>query len=199
MHLASRGGNRLVLALAGVYALAACGPPAPRFKSTDVTGASFGRELALTDHAGIPRTLSDFRGKVVVVFFGFLHCPDVCPTTLAGLKAVMDQLSKQSDRVQVLFVTLDPERDTQEALARYVTAFDARFLGLRGDGEATVRVAKEFKVFYEKRAGTAPGSYSIDHTAASYVFDTRGRLRLYVRDEDLGILAEDLRTLLNSS
>ena len=177
--------------------LAACDAGGPQFKSTDITGVDYGRALELTDHHGKLRRLEDFRGKAVVMFFGFTHCPDVCPTTLADMAQAMRQLGADADRVQVLFVTVDPERDTQEALARYVTAFDPRFLGLRGDLEATRTVAKEFKMYFEKRPGASPGAYTVDHSAQTYVLDPQGRLRLFVRHgrvaEDL---APDLRVLL---
>src|SRR6476619_7056970 len=124
---------------------------APKFKSTDITGVDYGRSLELTDTSGRVRHLDDFRGKAVVVFFGFTHCPDVCPTTLADLARVMQQLGPDADRVQVLFITVDPERDTPSDLAQYVNAFDSRFIALRGDAEQTARVAKEFKIYYEKR------------------------------------------------
>lgn len=177
--------------------LAGCDSSAPRFKSTDITGADYGRVLALTDHSGKRRTLEEFRGKVVVVFFGFVHCPDVCPTTLGDLALVMKGLGPDADRVQVLFVTLDPERDTPALLAQYVAAFDPSFLALYGDAEATLRTAREFKVYYEKRPGSAPGAYSIDHSAQSYVIDTQGRLRLFVRHGRVASdLPDDLRTLL---
>ena len=178
--------------------VAACSPEAPKFRSTDITGADFGKELALTGHDGKPRTLADFRGKVVVLFFGFTHCPDICPTTLAEAAGVMKQLGEDAARVQVLMVTVDPERDTREVLAKYIPAFNARFLGLYGDLEATQRAAKEFKIFYEKRK--AGDSYSVDHSGQSYVIDPQGRLRLLVRHDRIAQdLAEDLRTLLRAS
>lgn len=178
--------------------LTGCGGGAPKFKSTDITGAGYGKELSLTDQNGKSRTLSDFRGKVVALFFGYTHCPDVCPTTLAQLSQVMKALGPDADRVQVLFVTVDPERDTPAVLSQYVTAFDPRFLGLYGDAEATRRAAKEFKVFYEKHEGAAPGEYSVDHSAGTYVIDPKGRLRLFVGNGKAGAdLAHDIRTLLN--
>ena len=168
-----------------------------KFRSTDITGVDYGKVLDLTDHDGKPRRLEDFRGKAVVLFFGFTHCPDICPTTLAETAAAVKKLGADSDRVQVLFVTIDPERDTAEALRKYVTAFDPRFLGLRGDAQATQRTAKEFKVFYEKRK--TGDTYSMDHSGQTYVLDPQGRLRLLVRPERLGEdLPEDLRTLLRS-
>ena len=177
-----------------------CAPEAPKFRSTDITGADFGRELALTGHDGKPRVLADFRGKAVVVFFGFTHCPDICPTTLADAAQAMKALGKDAERVQVLFVTVDPERDTPELLAKYVPAFDARFLGLTGDPAAVQKAAKEFRIYYEKRAGKTPGEYSVDHSAQSFVLDPQGRLRLFVRHDRIAQdLAEDLRTLIRSS
>jgi protein SCO1 len=174
--------------------LAACHGE-PKFKSTDITGADYGRTLELTDHTGRPRRLEDFRGKALVLFFGFTHCPDICPTTLADLSQAIKQLGPDAQRVQVLFVTVDPERDTREALAKYVTAFDPRFLGLSGNAAATQKVAKEFKIYYERRK--TGDTYSVDHSAQSYVIDPQGRLRLLVRAERIAAdLPDDLRTLL---
>jgi protein SCO1/2 len=185
------------LLLCTALVVAACSPSPAGFKSTDITGADYGRSLALEDHTGTPRTLADYQGKAVVVFFGYTHCPDVCPTTLAEMKTVLARLGEDAKRVQVLFVTVDPERDTREVLAAYVPAFDPSFVGLRGDAEATARVAKDFKVYYQKVAGTQGGSYTVDHSAGTYVFDPQGRLRLYVRyganPEDL---ASDLKQLI---
>ena len=184
-----------VAMLAAALTLAACAPSPPKFLASDITGSSFGHDFSLPDASGKQRSLADFRGKVVVVFFGYTHCPDICPTTLAETAAALKKLGADADRVQVLFVTIDPERDTANALAKYVTAFDPRFLGLRGDAQATSRAAKEFKVFYEKRK--TGDSYSMDHSGQTYVIDPQGRLRLLVRPERLGEdLAEDLRTLL---
>jgi protein SCO1/2 len=133
----------------------------------------------------------------VVLFFGYTHCPDICPTTLADMAGVMKKLGKDAERVQVLFVTVDPERDTPEVLAKYVPAFDSSFLGLSGDAAATQRAAKEFKIFYEKRPGNAPGAYTVDHSAQSYVIDPLGNLRLFVRHDRIATdLADDLRALL---
>jgi len=178
--------------------LVACSPAKPSFKSVDVSGANFGRELRLTDHNGKTRTLADFQGKVVVVFFGFTRCPDVCPSTLAELKLVKEKLGKDGERFQVLFVTVDPERDTPELLAKYVPAFDPSFLGLYGDAEATALTAKEFKVFYQKVAGSSPDNYSVDHTAASYVYDPQGHLRLFVKHgQGPEALVHDVKLLLD--
>ena len=192
--------RRLLLGAVGAVlfaGLAACGGGSgPQFKNVDITGADYGRDFSLADQTGKTRTLSDFRGKAVIVFFGYTHCLDVCPTTLAELKMAKDQLGPDAGRVQVLFVTVDPERDTQDVLARYVPAFDPSFIGLRGDADATAKVAKDFKVFYQKVPGTRSDNYSVDHTAGSYVFDPQGRLRLFVRPGNPANLALDLQTLL---
>ena len=182
-----------------VLILAACDGGGPKFRNVDMTGADYAKGFALTDHNGKPRTLADFSGKAVVVFFGYTRCPDVCPTTMVEMKDVLRKLGSEAAKVQVLFVTLDPERDTQQVLAQYVPAFDPRVLGLYGDSAATAKTAKDFKVFYEKRPGSSPGSYTIDHPAASYVFDPKGRLRLYVKHDQIGTLADDLRTLLKEA
>lgn len=180
-----------------LLALAACKQPGPSFQNTDITGAEFGKDFALTDHTGKPRTLADFRGKAVVVFFGYTRCPDVCPSTMAELKAVLTELGDDAKRVQVLFITVDPERDTPALLSQYVPAFDPSFLGLYGDAQATATVAREFKVFFQKVAGSRSDNYTIDHTAASYVFDPQGRLRLLVKHGSGGqALVTDLKTLL---
>ena len=177
--------------------LFACAPEKPSFNSIDISGADFGRELRLTDHNGKPRTLGDFKGKVVAVFFGFTRCPDVCPTTLADMKAVKDRLGADGEKLQVLFITVDPERDSPELLRKYVPAFDPTFLGLFGDAEATAKTAKEFKVFYQKVPGSSPDSYSVDHTAATFIFDPQGRLRLFAK-HGAGVepLAQDIKLLL---
>jgi len=170
----------------------------PTFKAIDVTGAPWGRELSLTDHNGKPRTLADFAGKVVVVFFGYTQCPDVCPTTLAALREVREKLGPDGARLQVLFVTLDPERDTRQVLSQYVPAFNPEFLGLYGDAEATAKTAKEFKVFYSKNPGSTPTSYSVDHTAGVFIFDPQGRLRLRgAQDYPVDSYLHDIRMLLD--
>ena len=193
MFKALRGLGGLLVALT----LAGCGVAQPEFKNTDVTGSDCCRDFRLSDHNGKVRTLADFRGKAVVMFFGYTQCPDVCPTTMVEMKAVLQQLGADASRVQVLFVTLDPERDTRELLANYVPAFDPGFIGLYGDLETTAKTAKEFRVFYQKQPGPTPSSYTLDHTAGSYVFDPQGRVRLFVRHGDGGAnLAADLRSLL---
>jgi protein SCO1 len=183
-----------------LLALGACQQGESGFRATDITGAGFGRDFALTDHTGKPRTLADFRGKVVVIFFGFTHCPDVCPTTLAELAAALKKLGGDGDRVQVLLVTVDPERDTPQILSQYVAAFDPRFLALRGTSDETARVAKEFKIVYQKVAGARPDSYTMDHSAGTYIFDTQGRLRVYVSyGQGPEVLAHDIALLLQQS
>ncbi|HVK94903.1 MAG TPA: SCO family protein [Noviherbaspirillum sp.] len=173
-------------------------PAKTEFKNTDVTGLDYAKDFALTDHHGKMRTLADFKGKAVVVFFGYTHCPDVCPTTMAEMANVMQQLGPDANKVQVLFVTVDPERDTPELLAKYVPAFDPRFLGLVGDKESTDKIAKEFKAFYQKVPGKEPGSYTMDHISGSYVFDPQGRIRLFVRHgQGPEPIMHDLRLLLS--
>lgn len=179
--------------------LAGCSEPPPQFKSTDVTGMTLSGDFRLTDHNGKARTLADFRGKVVVVFFGYTHCPDVCPTTLAELAEAMKMLGKDAERVQVLFVSVDPERDTAELLSKYVPSFNPSFLGLRGDAEATAKTAKDFKIMYQKQAGSTPETYTVDHSAGSFVFDPQGRLRLYVSyGKGAEVFAHDIGALLRA-
>lgn len=184
-----------------IVGLASCTPSGgPQFQSSDVTGSSFGRDFALHDPDGKQRTLADFRGKAVVVFFGYTQCPDVCPMTLAALAEAMKQLGPDSDRVQVLFITVDPDRDTADLLSKYVPAFDRRFLGLRGNAEETERTAKEFKILYQKQPGTSSGSYTMDHSAGTFIFDPQGRLRLYVGlAQGPDVFAHDLRELLKTA
>ncbi len=189
--------RRTVLTLLASAALAACDSGKPSFKNTDVTGADYAKDIALTDHTGKARTLADFKGKVVTVFFGYTQCPDVCPTTLTEMKGVLEKLGPDAARVQVLFVTIDPERDTQALLASYVPAFDPSFLGLYGSAEATAKIAKDFKVFYQKVPGKTPGSYTMDHSAGSYAYDPQGRLRLFLRHgQPIDGLVNDIKLLL---
>jgi protein SCO1/2 len=193
----------LAALLAAALALAGCDKLLPNarspFHGVDVTGAPIGGELRLFDHDGKPRSLADFRGKVVVVSFGFTHCPDVCPTTLADFASARKRLGPDAERVQVLFVTLDPARDSLKLLRDYVPAFDPTFIGLRGDEAATDKVTRDFKVYAHKRDGKTPGDYSIDHSAQSFVFDAQGRIRLVI---GYGLepekIASDLRLVLNS-
>jgi protein SCO1/2 len=191
----SRALRIIALLLAGLAA-SACGDGQPRFNATDITGASFGSGFALKGHDGRDYGLKDFRGKAVALFFGYTQCPDVCPTTMTTMAEAMRLLGADAAQVQVIFVTLDPERDTQALLAEYVPQFDKSFLGLRGDKAATEAVAKEFKVYYTKQPGGA-GGYTLDHTAGTYIFDPQGRLRLYVKHgEAPPRIADDLRLLL---
>ena len=179
--------------------LAGCAKVGPKFFNVDITGADYARDFALTDHTGKTRTLADFKGKAVVLFFGYTQCPDVCPTTLAELARVMQALGPDADRVQVLFMTVDPERDTQALLAEYVPSFDKRFLGLYGDAAATDKVKRDFKVYAAKVAGKTPTTYTIDHTAGSYVFDPSGKVRLFARyGQGPDPLLHDLKALLGA-
>lgn len=192
-----RSFSRLFWSITICSLLAAC-DSGPQFRSTDITGASYGQTLALTDHTGKPRRLEDFRGKAVVLFFGFTRCPDVCPTTLADIAQAVKSLGPDAGRVQVLMVSVDPERDTPELLGKYVTAFDPGFIALRGDLEATKKAASEFKIYFEKRK--QGDTYTVDHSAQSYVIDPQGRLRLLVRHERIAQdLAPDLRAILSDS
>jgi protein SCO1/2 len=192
--------RRLFILLCCLGALAACdtktSAPKASFANTDITGSDFGREFSLTDHTGQRRTLADYRGKVVAVFFGFAQCPDICPTTLSDLAQVKQQLGADGDKLQVLFITVDPERDTQEILASFVPAFDPSFVALRGDKAEIDKVTKDFKVFAQKVAGKDGGAYTIDHTAATYVYDTQGRMRLFVRHGQTISLVGDIKKLI---
>lgn len=187
---------RLFLAFVLTFLLTACDSK-PVFKNVDITGSSYGQDFALTDHNGVPRRLADFKGKVVVLFFGFTQCPDVCPTNMAEWAEVMKRLGQDAQRVQVIFITVDPERDTPALLAKYVPSFNPTFLGLYGDVATTQKTARDFKVYYEKVPGKTPTTYTISHTAGSYVFDTQGKLRLFVRHgQGLEALEHDIRQLL---
>lgn len=178
--------------------LMACSPK-PEFKNVDITGSTaFGKDFSLLDPDGKVRTLADFKGKAVVMFFGYTQCPDVCPTTLTEMQQVMTLLGPKSDKVQVLFVTVDPDRDTAAILKQYVPSFDSRFLGLRPADEAALeKVTKDFKIYYKKVPGNSPSSYTMDHSAGSYAFDPEGRLRLYIKHaQGPETLAHDLKELL---
>lgn len=184
----------LLLSLAGVAAAAGAGP----YNGTVVgRGGGYAEDFSLVDHDGRPRTLADFRGKAVVLFFGYLQCPNYCPMTLARMADVMQILGADSQRVQVLFITVDPERDTPEALREYVTNFHPGFLGLHAPPQATPALALKFRVYYRKVAGRPPGNYSIDHAVFSYAYDPAGRLRLRLSDSlSAAEIAADLRRLL---
>lgn len=176
-----------------------CAESRPQFKSIDLTGADYAKDFSLPDHNGQLRSLKDFKGKLVVLFFGFTQCPDVCPTSMAELAEVKKLLGKDGDKLQGLFVTVDPERDTPELLKAYMANFDPTFLALRGSPEQLEAMAKEFKVYYKKVPGKTLTSYTMDHSAASYVYDTQGRLRLYTRyGSGAPALASDLQLLLKS-
>jgi protein SCO1 len=187
----------LAALLVAAFFSASCGSrEAPQFQLTDVTGASFGKTLALTDHNGVPRTLDDFKGKAVVIFFGFTHCPDACPTTMIELGTVARELGADAGRLQVLFVTVDPQRDTPDVLRQYVPAFNPAFLGLYGTPEQTARTAKEFKVYYQRQP-LPGGDYTMDHSAGTFVFDPSGRLRLFAQyGAGAQALLHDIRLLL---
>jgi protein SCO1/2 len=187
--------------LAIATGLAACdrlpGAAKEPFKAADITGAEYARELALTDADGKPRTLADFKGKVTLVFFGYTQCPDVCPTTLAELAAVKRDLGADGERVQGVFVSVDPQRDTPQILKAYVGSFGPGFVALRGSEDETKTAARNFKVFYARVPGKTEGSYTIDHTAGTYVFDAQGRVRLFVRyGSGAEALRHDLKLLL---
>jgi protein SCO1 len=193
--------RRLCIVFAGLVLLAACDykpfASAAPFNAVDITGAEYARSFALTDHTGQPRTLADFKGKVVVVFFGYTQCPDVCPTTMAELAEVKRALGADGARIQGVFVTVDPERDTPEVLKAYVTGFDPSFVALRGTPEQTLATAKEFKVFYAKAPSKGAGGYTMDHTAGAFVIDPGGRVRLFTRyGSGAQALAQDLKRLL---
>lgn len=173
---------------------------AASFKGVDITGADYGRTLDLPDASGKPRSLAEFKGKLVVVFFGYTQCPDVCPTTMAELAQVKKAMGPDGERIQGIFVSVDPQRDTPEVLQAYMASFDPSFIALRGSPEQITATAKEFKVFFAKVPGKEEGRYTVDHTAGSYIFDTAGQLRLFVR---YGIgseaLTSDLKALLAAS
>ena len=189
--------QRRYLLLAAAAVAAGCTDNKPQFKSVDITGADYAKDFQLTDHNGQVRSMKDFKGKVVVLFFGFTQCPDVCPTTMTELAQVKQMLGKDGDKLQGLFVTVDPERDTPELLKAYMANFDPTFLALRGTPEQIASTAKDFKVFYKKVEGKTPTSYTMDHSAASYVYDTQGRLRLYTRyGSGAPALAADIQLLL---
>lgn len=183
------------------YGMSGCSPQntAIKFNATDITGSDFGKDFQLTDHNGKLRTLADFKGKAVAIFFGYTHCPDVCPTTMSDMAQALNLLGKDASRVQVLFVTVDPARDTQALLAKYVPAFNPSFLGLYGDDAATAKVAKDFRIFYQKHQGKNSQDYEVDHTAGTYVFDPSGRLRLFMSyGQGAESIAHDLKLLLKN-
>jgi protein SCO1/2 len=169
------------------------------FKSIDVTGSTLGGDFRLTDPTGKERTLADFRGKVVVMIFGYTHCPDICPMSLANVASAVRQLGEDARQVQVLFVTVDPKRDTLELLGRYVPAFHPDFLGLGGDAARVLKTAKDFGMYVAESPGKTPDAYTVDHTSQMYAFDRQGRVRLVIAPGTApAAIASDLKILLNS-
>jgi protein SCO1/2 len=205
MKLPTRINRRGALALGAALVasgglLAACSPKTPTFKSTDITGASFVKDLKLTDHTGQQRTMADFRGKAVVVFFGFTQCPDVCPTSMTTMAEVKRLMGDQGEKLQVLFITVDPERDTLPLLKEYMGNFDPTFLALRPEPAELKAVGDSFKIYYRKAVGTTATSYTMDHSAGKYVFDTNGAVRLFSSyGTEPVVIAEDILTLLKST
>ncbi|MES2975624.1 MAG: SCO family protein [Pseudomonadota bacterium] len=194
--------DALKIAAAATFsvALAGCFGEKPQFKAIDITGADYARDFQLTDHNGQARGIKDFKGKVVVVFFGFTQCPDVCPTSMAELAEVKKLLGKDGERLQGLFVTVDPERDTPAVLKAYMANFDPTFLALSAPPDKLAEMAKNYKVYYKKVDGKTPGSYTMDHSAGSYVYDTQGNVRLYTRyGSGAQALASDVRLLLKQA
>jgi protein SCO1/2 len=181
-----------------IVSILACSPK-PSFKNVDITGSTaFANNFSLLDSNGNTKTMADYKGKAVVMFFGFTQCPDVCPTTLTEMNDALKLLGPKADKVQVIFITVDPERDTASVLAQYVPAFNPSFVGLRPADEAGLeKVAKDFRIYYQKVPGLKPGSYTMDHSAGSYVFDQNGQLRLYIKHaQGPEVLAHDLKNIL---
>ncbi|TAH12963.1 MAG: SCO family protein [Curvibacter sp.] len=188
------------ISIGAMAGLAACSEQKPSFASVDITGANYAKDFELTDHNGQVRRLPDFKGKVVVMFFGFTQCPDVCPTSMAELAEIKQMLGKDGDRLQGLFVTVDPERDTPEVLKAYMANFDPSFLALTTTPEKLAILAKDYKVYYKKVPGKTPTSYTMDHSAGSYIYDPQGNLRLFTRyGSGAKVLASDIAQLLKSS
>lgn len=209
--MASRFTRRTLVGIALATAAAAGGfvayatlesrPSAPRFNAMDITGAPWGRGFELTDHNGKTRRLADFRGKVVMLFFGYTGCPDMCPTTLVLLAGTMKEMGRDAEKVQGLFVTVDPKRDTPQLLAQYVPAFYPTFLGLYADPATTERTVAEFKGYFHANAPNDRGSYTVDHSAQVYVFDPAGRIRLFIQPPEATpeSIAHDVRLLLHEA
>ncbi len=203
LYKAMTGGVGVLSLLWVVALLSACGKtdvPKPVFFSTDVTGADIGGNFTLTDHAGNLRTLEDFKGKVVALFFGYTHCPDVCPATMGKLATAMGELGAEASHVQVLFVTVDPERDTAAALKEYLSAFNPDFLGLYGDERATRKITREYRIHSQMQPGEAAGHHTVDHSTGTYILDTKGKVRLYVSsDKGVDVIVHDISELLRAS
>ena len=197
MKLLSVSRRRCLLAGAAALALSACGETKVPFTGIDITGADYATGFSLTDHNGQPRTLADFKGKAVVIFFGFTQCPDVCPTSMTEMAQAKQLLGADGDRLQGLFISIDPERDTPEIMKAYMAAFDPSFLALYAKPEELPEVAKSFKIYYKKVVGSSPETYTMDHSAGSYVYDPQGRVRLYHRyGTGAQALADDVKRLL---
>lgn len=192
--------RRYLLSALAVFALVACSPDKPKFNAIDITGADYAKGFTLTDHNGQSRSLSDFKGKVVVLFFGYTQCPDVCPTSMVELAEVKRLLGADGDKLQGVFVTVDPARDTAELLKAYMTNFDPTFVAFIPTPEQLAVVAKDYKIYYKKVDGKTPTSYTMDHSAGSYVYDTQGNLRLYSRyGVGTQVFAQDIQTLLKTT
>lgn len=186
--------------IAIILMLSGCSESKPQFKSVDITGADYALSFSLPDQFGQTRTLADFKGKAVVVFFGFTQCPDVCPTSLAELAEVKKLLGKKGEKLQSIFISVDPERDTPPVLKAYMENFDPSFLALRGSLEQTAQTAKQFRIYYKKVEGKTPGSYTMDHSAGSYIIDPKGRIRLFTRyGSGAAALADDIKLLLKET
>lgn len=192
--------RRFLLSVLTVVALAACSPDQPKFNAIDITGADYAKGFTLTDQNGQSRSLSDFKGKVVVLFFGYTQCPDVCPTSMTELVEIKRLLGPDGDKLQGVFVTVDPARDTAELLKAYVANFDPTFVAFVPTLEQLAGVAKDYKIYYKRVEGKTPTSYTVDHSAGSYVYDTQGNLRLYSRyGVGAQVLAQDIQTLIKTS
>ena len=191
---------QIAVLLALAVLVAACeksDPPQQKFSAVDITGSPWGKDFRLTDHNGQSTSLANFKDKAVVLFFGYTNCPDMCPLTMYKLATAMEKLGEDAKRVQVLFVTLDPKRDTPDILKKYSTAFHPSFVGVYGDEQTTQETAKDFKVFYQHQKPDKSGFYTVDHMGPSFVFDSQGRLRLFIADQhSADMIAQDLRTLL---
>jgi protein SCO1 len=184
-------------AVATLFTVSGCSEPKPQFKAVDITGADYAQDFALQDQFGKTRTMADFKGKAVVVFFGFTQCPDACPTSMAELAEAKKLLGKDGERLQGIFISIDPERDTASVLKAYMENFDPSFLALRGTLEQTALTAKKFRIYFQKVDGKTPGSYTMDHSTGSYVLDPQGRIRLFTRyGSGAAALADDIRLLL---
>ena len=174
--------------------------PVNKYAAIDITGANYGKDFQLTDHNGKPTRLEDFKGKVVVLFFGYTQCPDVCPTAMLEMAQVKKELGRDADKLQVVFATVDPERDTQEVLKAYMENFDPTFLALRGTPEQLSQIAADFRIIYNKVNGSTPTSYTMDHSAGRYIYDANGHLRLYARyGIEAPVIASDIRLLLKDT